>query len=194
MRNGPSKGESVRVEPIRSLAAIRRIRKLIEDRPRELCLFTVGINTALRANELLSLQVGDVSGLSAGESLAIKERKTGKTRRITVNEPCVAAIKNYLHSRRGAEPSEPFFVGQRGRITVQYLNRLVKKWCADAGVTEGNYGSHTLRKTWGYHQRVTFKADLPLIMAAYGHSSQRITLAYLGIQPKEIESLYLNSL
>ena len=38
-------------------------------------------------------------------------------------------------------------------MTVSSVHRLVKSWCRDIGL-KGNYGSHSLRKTFGYHQRL----------------------------------------
>jgi integrase len=51
-----------------------------------------------------------------------------------------------------------------------------------------------LRKTWGYHQRTTFGTDIGVIMQALGHSRPNITMRYLCIQPKDIETAYLNTL
>ena len=51
-----------------------------------------------------------------------------------------------------------------------------------------------LRKTWGYHQRVTFGVDLPRLMVCFNHSTQRQTLDYLCIQPEEIKDVYENEL
>jgi hypothetical protein len=59
---------------------------------------------------------------------------------------------------------------------------------------KGNYGSHSLRKTFGYHQRVTFGRGIPELMVVFNHSTQRQTLEYLCIQPEEVKSLYLNEL
>ena len=67
--NHPKKGSSIKVEPIRDLKAIKRIKKLYADRPRDICLFTFGINTAYRANELVSIKVGQVAHLNAGDRL-----------------------------------------------------------------------------------------------------------------------------
>jgi len=66
---------------------------------------------------------------------------------------------------------------------------MVKAWCADVGL-RGNYGSHTLRKTWGYHQLRINNAPIPLLMDAYGHATQRQTLEYLCIEDEEIAELY----
>ena len=48
-------------------------------------------------------------------------------------------------------------------ICVPYLNGLVKSWCAEINLI-GNYGSHTLRKTFGYMHRTINKTDLPTLM------------------------------
>jgi len=65
-QNHPKKGATIKVEPIRDLKAIKRIKKILTDKPRDLCLFTFGINTAYRANELLSIKVCEVSHLQVG--------------------------------------------------------------------------------------------------------------------------------
>ena len=74
-------------------------------------------------------------------------------------------------------------------LCVSAVNRLVKLWCAEEGL-HGNFGSHTLRKTWGYHQRIANQAPTPLLMIAFGHKTQSQTLAYLHIQETEVAELY----
>ena len=78
-------------------------------------------------------------------------------------------------------------------LTVPSVHRLVKGWCRAINL-KSNYGSHTLRKTWGYHQRVTFGTDLPRLMVCFNHSTQRQSLDYLCIQPQEIKDVYENVL
>ncbi len=65
---------------------------------------------------------------------------------------------------------------------------MVKGWCREVGL-DGNYGSHTLRKTWGYwqYQRGT---QVALLMEAFKHSNQRQTLDYLCIQDKDIQQIF----
>ncbi|MCU7882561.1 MAG: hypothetical protein KZQ66_01120 [Candidatus Thiodiazotropha sp. (ex Lucinoma aequizonata)] len=60
-QNHSEPGSTIKVEPIRNVKAIRRIKMLLVDRPRNLCFFTFGINTAYRANEILSVKVGQVA-------------------------------------------------------------------------------------------------------------------------------------
>lgn len=94
--NHPVKGSIIKVEPIRDLKAIKRIKKLREHKPRDLCLFTLGINTAYRANELLSLKVNEVDYLRAGDRLVLRQSKTGKSRATAVNRTVVNAIDGWL--------------------------------------------------------------------------------------------------
>jgi integrase len=183
----PRKGDSIRVEPIRSKRHITNIKRILADKPRDLCLFTLGINTAFRANELLAIKVGQVRHLGVGDTLTIKQRKTGKYRSVVLNENVVEAITHYLRQTPLADEDD-LFMGLRGCLTVPTVNRLVKNWCADVGL-KGNYGSHSMRKTWGYWQRQN-GADILNLVEAFGHATQRQTMAYLGLQPEDVMKLY----
>ena len=189
--NHPQKGSLIKVEPIRDVKAIRRIKKLYADKPRDLALFTFGINTAYRANEILSLKIGQISHLEPGDQLEIWQSKTRKYRSTTLNSTVVAALQAWLAVHPKQTPDATVFLSQRSRkaLTVSTLNNMVKQWCKEVGL-RGNYGSHTLRKTWGYHQRVQNNAAIPLLMEAFGHSTQAQTLSYLCVQDEEIADLY----
>ncbi|HEY9877965.1 MAG TPA: site-specific integrase [Leptolyngbyaceae cyanobacterium] len=186
--NRPPAGSTIRVEPIRDRAAIKRIKKLLRDQPRDLCLFTLGINTAFRANELLSIKVGQVRSLGVGDVLVVKQSKTDKYRQVTLNKTVVEAVERWLDTTDLGD-SEFLFKSQRGVLTVPTVSTMVKTWCRHVGL-KGNYGSHTLRKTWGYWQRLERGTAVPLLMEAFGHATQQQTLAYLGIQAEEIAQIY----
>ena len=129
--------------------------------------------------------------LKAGDELEVKEKKTGKLKRITLNKAVIGSIQGLLQSKD--KVSDYLFTGQRGVLTVPSVNRLVKSWCASINL-KGNYGSHTLRKTFGYHQRVSHGVGLPELMTVFNHSTQRQTLSYLCVQPDEVRNIYLNEL
>ena len=194
--NHPQKGSTIKVEPIKNKKDIATLKKLLQDKPRDLALFTIGINTNLRASDLLRLKVNKVRLLNPqkGENeIEIVEKKTGKPRRITMNKTCIEAIKTLLSSETFSDDDYLFKSQRREVLTVPSTVRLVKSWCKVINL-KGNYGSHTLRKTWGYHQRVTFGVDLPRLMVCFNHSTQRQTLDYLCIQPEEIKDVYENEL
>lgn len=188
--NHPKKDSNIKVEPIRKLRDVKSIKKLLFDNPRNLCLFSLGINTNLRASDLLRIMAGQVRNLQAGDEFALKEKKTGKDRRITVNKSAAQAIQVLLDSANLPD-EHPLFFSQRGKVlTVPSVNRLVKSWCRAINL-KGNYGSHTLRKTFGYHQRVQLNTGIPELMVMFNHSTQKQTLDYLCIQPDEIRDAYM---
>lgn len=73
-----NKGKNVTVEPIRNLKDLKSISQLLSDKPRDLLLWTMGINNGLRASDLVNLKVEQVENLKAGDTLQIKETKTGR--------------------------------------------------------------------------------------------------------------------
>ena len=189
-QNHPKKNSSIKVEPITDVKAINRIKKQLADNPRNLCLFVMGINTNLRASDLQQIKAGDVRHKVEGDTLELKEQKTGKARLITLNESVVKAVQALLASDT-FQDDDFLFRSQRGdkAVSTPSINRLVKTWCKENGL-KGNYGSHTLRKTWGYHQRKA-GTDIPTLMAMFNHSSQKQTLDYLCIQDEEIQDAYM---
>jgi integrase len=188
----PKEGSTLKVLPIREKKGIGRIKKLLADNPRDLCLFTLGINTAYRANELLSIKVGQVRYLETGNVLDLKQSKVNKYRMVTLNNNAISSIQEWLDSKHGSrlDDEDYLFKSERASVlSVSSVSKMVKQWCAWAGL-KGQYASHTLRKTWGYWQRVERGTPIPLLMSAYGHKTQQQTLEYLCIQESEIANIY----
>ncbi|SJZ42419.1 Phage integrase family protein [Trichlorobacter thiogenes] len=193
--NHPKAGDSIKVEPIKELKDIKAIKKLLADNPRDLAIFTIGINTKLRASDLVALTVGMVKHLQAGDHFIIKEQKTGKDNSITVNNAVYNVIQLLLATMPDVQDQEPLFQSRKGKaaLTVPYINKIVKGWCNQINL-KGNYGSHTLRKTFGYMHRTQFGTDIPTLMQMFNHATQKQTLTYLGIQPEEIKAAYMKEL
>ena len=186
-------GKTVVEEPIRKLDDIRRIKASLLRSPRDYAIFTLGINTAFRCGDLVSITVGDVRGKKAGDDIVIREEKTGKLRRTTLNAESVSAIAALLPPCRVVQDHDFLFQGQRGKLSVSYVNRLVKRWCSDAGLN-GQYGSHSLRKTFAHAHYAHFKTSIEILMLMLNHSSPRQTLAYIGVQSDDLKNAYANAL
>jgi len=191
--NHPKKGSSIKSEPIRDPTDIARIKSNLIHKPRDHLLFVMGVNTAYRMNELLSLQIKHVLYGVPGHTIDLKQSKQGQYRAVTINRAVFEALVPWLHAHKAPKPSAPLFLSRKGRnaITVSYASRLVKGWCKDAGLV-GAYSAHSLRKTWAFSQRVHFKESILLISRALGHSSVQETVAYLGLVPEEVHALYRN--
>lgn len=185
------KNSICKVEPLKTMTDVKCVREMLSGNPRNLALFVVGVNTGFRASDLIAMDVGMFRHLQAGDVLSIREKKTKKVRNVTVNRLVVDVVAPLLVGRPDNAVLFPGVDG--GRLRIETVSRLVKKWCTDAGFV-GNFGSHTLRKTWGYMQRTVFGVDIPTLMTAFGHASQCQTLEYLCIQPEEVRNAYLNEI
>ena len=67
------------VEPIRNVKDINKIKQYLlgKKNKRDYCIFVVGINVGLRAGDLLSLKISDVTdGKTIFDDVTIKEQKT----------------------------------------------------------------------------------------------------------------------
>jgi len=200
--NHPKKGSRIKVEPIRDKKHIQKLKDLLADNPRDLCLFTLGINTAYRAKELVSITVGQVEHLKVGDRLEIMQSKNGKYRAVTLNNNAIEAIQTCIANHPSPTPDAPLFFSKTSKnpLKSNTVSKYMKGWCNQLGML-GNYGSHSMRKTWGYHvyryrsprNSPPTYARIAQLMTAYGHATERQTLEYLCIQDHDISALYMRT-
>jgi len=186
------------VEPIRDRKKIAQIKNLLrgQKRYRDLLLFVVGINTALRISDLLQLQVChflDEQG-RVKRRFWIKERKRGKRQEVVINTSIREALDEYLAAYPSigkGRDSFVFFSSTTNDYTIPIKRgqawKFITSICKDVGLF-GNFGTHSLRKTWGYHARMS-GVDLALIMHKLNHESIAYTKRYLGITDDELEAV-----
>jgi integrase len=194
--NHPPPKALIKVDPICSVRDIKNIKKLLADKPRDLCIFTLGINTNLRASDLLKITIGQVRYVQPEQHYTLREQKTSKDRPITMNKITYDTIQGLLrHLGDDVNDTDYLFQSRKGKgkLTVPTLNNMVKSWCKEIRL-EGNYGSHSLRKTFGYIHRTVFNTDIPTLMTLFNHSTQKQTLAYLGIQASEVKDAYMREI
>lgn len=192
-KNHPKKGSRIKVDPIRSISHVKSISKYLADKPRDRLLFIMGVNNGLRSGDLLKLKVGQIKDLKPGEYLEIKEGKTGKENILVINKAVYKAIRNYMEKLKPHD--EDYLFKSRkgdGPISIQAVNNSIKRW-AQAINLKGNYGAHTLRKTWGYIQRVKYGVGFEIICKRFNHSSPAVTMRYLGIEDKEVKAILTNN-
>lgn len=195
MSNRPGKKSILKKQPITGYEFIEAIKLLLKEKLRDLAIFILGINSNLRACDLLALRVGQIRFLKVGDELVLREKKTGKIRRIVINRAVCKALQDWIKIHpRGDEDDAPLFLSRKGgALKVATLNNMIKEWCKAVGL-KGNYGCHTLRKTFGYQHRVRFGTDLPTLQTMYGHAHQRQTLDYLCVQPDEVREAYMKEI
>ena len=157
-------------------------------------IFMVGINTAYRISDILSLRWGDI--LNESGEFWRKEKKTGKWRFICLNQTLLNALDLYRQKTDVAVSPEAYvFPASRSCYETaarQDVDRKLKRAVADLGIA-AHAGTHLMRKTFAYHY-LTGAADrsraLEQLMLLLGHSSPRITLSYAGITEDELRDAY----
>lgn len=196
-------------EPIKDMDDIIRISKFLisNGRYRDNMLFIVGINFGLRVSDLRMLRFCDIinDNLTFKESFAVFEKKTRNTRKrkknryISINNAVIESVTLYLEhtdnvclsdymfrslSNRGANRNEP--------LSNKSIDRILKGIADDLRLSV-KMSTHTLRKTFCYHQMVMSHNDnrkLLLLQKMLGHSSPAQTLDYIGITAEEMDEAY----
>lgn len=169
------------VQPIRDQEKIEQMKsELLKSGSRDWFLFVMGINTGLRISDLLQLQVKDVKDKS---HFSITEKKTGKNKRFKINYELQDIIENYV---QGMKDDEYLFKSKRGNKPIQRVQayKILNKAAAAVGLDE--IGTHTLRKTFGYHFYKKTK-DVALLQEIFNHSAPSVTLRYIGINQDIID-------
>lgn len=186
------------VEPIRDRKKISQIKNLLrgQKRFRDLLFFTVGINTALRVSDMLRLRIGDLMDeqqrLKA--HFTVREQKTSKRHDVAVNTSIQEAVTEFLIAYPDITSNQSHFIffNSGHNAFTESLKRgqawkIITTLCKSVGL-RGNFGTHSLRKTWGYHARMN-GVDLSIIMYKLNHSNLVITRRYLGFTNDEVDAV-----
>ena len=116
------------------------------------------------------------------------KKKTGKFKKFPINDRLKPMIEEFVKGRRNAEPLFLSYWKHRlDRVTAYYL---IRDACEKAGLQE-RIGTHSMRKTFGYHHYQQFK-DVVILQKIFNHSSPQITLRYIGIEQDQIDYSYSN--
>ena len=150
-------------------------------------LLVLGFNTGLRISDLVRLTVRDVRGR---EDFVITEKKTGKEREIHLKWSAAQVITRALKDR---EPDEYVLqsrqrdkgTGQLRGISRQRAYEIIKEIAREAGYTD-HVGCHTMRKTYALSMYDASDRNLALVQKALNHSSEAMTLHYIGLDQKDI--------
>ncbi|MDQ0257961.1 integrase [Evansella vedderi] len=174
-------GKSTTVQPIRNKQKIEEIKNVLKTKSeRDYFLFVMGINCGLRISDMLQLTVREVLGK---QHIKIKESKTDKYKRFRINATLQNEILKYT---TGMNEDDYLFPSRKGDrpITRVQAYRILNEVAAQVGLEE--IGTHTLRKTFGYHFYQKTK-DVAMLQDIFNHSAPSVTKRYIGISQDEID-------
>lgn len=174
------------VSPIKDIEKIQEMKlALRKSSLRDLLLFVIGINTGIRLHDLLYLVVNDVwDGNQAREFLYLKDEKTEEWKAYFLNGRVKEVLIEYLTDKQ-VNPSDYLFKSKKNNlpITRQQAYRIINLAAKEVGIP-GNIGTHTLRKTFGYHAYRKGVA-ISIIKSIFNQHSPSETLKYIGIDKEE---------
>jgi integrase len=199
--NNTLKVKADEVEPIKSIKDIAKVKQYLIGKvnKRDYMLFVVGINVGLRAGDLLRLKIKEImNDDTIVDKVVIYEEKTEKKREFELNESAKGAIRLYLDTLQEIDYGAFLFKSRKGSraLTVESAHKIIKTTLRELNI-KGNYGTHSLRKTFAYHIYIKNIRTSPTIINTLqkmlNHSSASVTLRYIGITKEVISDVY-NSL
>ena len=160
-------------------------------------IWKVGVNTALRISDLLSLTMGHVRSLDPAQpTLNVIEQKTGKLRKIVVNQTALDVMQRRLAdysdhvwlfqtdavNRNRREPPKPINRRSVSRVFEQVGQKVAPKVVL---------GTHSMRKTRGYAMHKAGRS-IESIAKVLNHSSPAVTMRYIGLVQQDIDESYMD--
>ena len=197
------------VEPIRDIKIIKNMRAILKSQSsRNELLFMIGINVGLKISDIITLKVSDLfkpNLKSIKESVSITEKKTGKTKKFYLGDKVEKLLLSYIKENPQLTLDSYIFFSRKGKnqhITREHAYRIINGAAESLGIVErdpitnklisSEIGTHTLRKTFGYHAYQN-GYSLELLMSIFNHSSSSQTLRYIGITEEQKKDVYLKA-
>lgn len=175
------------VEPIRDINVVNDIADYLrEQSERNYIMFLFGIYSGLRISDILKLRVRDVRGK---EKIIMREKKTGKERRFPINKALKKSLVRYIEPMKDYEFLFKSRQGCNSPISRQQAWKILRKAGERFGLE--SIGTHTLRKTFGYHMYQQTH-DIVTIQKILNHATQEYTLRYIGITQDTMDSAISN--
>ncbi|MGI6453024.1 MAG: tyrosine-type recombinase/integrase [Syntrophomonadaceae bacterium] len=174
------------VNPIKDVELINKIKDSLKHKSlRDFLLFVFGINTGIRTCDLLNLKVSDVwDGDQAKEFLLIVEDGHHKEKTFYLNNNVRKAINDYISASHLTNNDFLFKSKNYDKpISRQQAYRIINNAAKEVGIP-GEIGTHTIRKTFGYHAYYKGIA-ISILRSIFGHSCPSETLRYLGINAEQ---------
>ncbi|SHK42075.1 tyrosine-type recombinase/integrase [Desulforamulus aeronauticus] len=171
------------VQPIRDRAIVKRYKdEALKSGLRNYILITFQLNMGFRIGDVVGLKVKDVKG----SHMILQEQKTGKSKTQFIPNELRVELDRYT---QGMSDEDYLFPsrqknGKYPHITTTQAYRIVKGIADKLGLE--HFGNHSLRKTFGrfYYEETK---DLVKLQKIFNHSSQSVTMEYIGLTQDEID-------
>lgn len=168
---------------LRDIWAIR-VRLQLAHRIRELALFDLGLDSKLRACDLVSLRVRDIShGDRVAARAFVLQQKTKRPVQFEITAPTRDAVTAWIElaSLRPEDYLFPSRIHDSPHLSTRQYARIVDSWVDEIGLDTAAYGTHSMRRTKAtlIYRRTR---NLRAVQLLLGHTKIESTVRYLGIE------------
>ena len=161
-----------------------RVRLQMQERLRELALLDLGIDSKLRACDLVRLRVRDVAHSDRVAARAmVLQQKTQRPVQFEITAPTRGALQSWI--KRAGLKSENFLfpsrVGKSPHLGTRQYARIVAHWVEEIGLDPAAYGTHSI---WRTKASLIYRRtkNLRAVQLLLGHTKLESTVKYLGIE------------
>lgn len=175
------------VQPIRDKEKIEEMKKtLLAKNERDYIMFMIGVNVGLRISDILPLKVRDVKA----DHIKVIEQKTGKVRRVAVNRSLRRALDKFIRNKKDSDILIKSREGVNKPISRSMAYKILREAAEQVGISE--VGTHTMRKTFGYHMYQRDK-DVAALQKLFNHDKPSTTLLYIGVEQDYLDAAVLKN-
>lgn len=173
------------VYPITDPEVVKSVAQYLKaNNKRDHVMFMSGILGAMRIGDILRLRVGDVKNR---DYIYIREQKTGKVRNQKISPELKRVYKEFCEDM----DSEDYLIHNSSDslkpITRQRAYTILNEAAEHFGLE--HIGTHTMRKTFGYHFYKQHK-DIVTLQKILNHTHKTDTLKYIGIEQNHIDNAF----
>jgi integrase len=164
-----------------------RVRLQLNHRTRELALFDLGLDSKLRACDLVNLRVKDIChGDRVSTRAIVMQKKTALPVQFEITAPTRDAVEAWIKAS-SLKPDDYLFpsrIHESPHLGTRQYARIVDGWVKEIGLDPSLYGTHSMRRTKAtliYRRTKNLRA----VQLLLGHTKIEGTVRYLGIEVED---------
>ena len=161
-----------------------RVRLQLQHRVRELAMFDLGLDSKLRACDLVKMRVRDIChGEHVSPRATVMQQKTSRPVQFEITKSTREAVSDWIKEAKLGQDDYlfPSRIHTSPHIGTRQYARIVDAWVAEIGLNPSEYATHSMRRTKAsliYRRTKNLRA----VQLLLGHTNIASTVRYLGIE------------
>ena len=127
-----------------------RVRLQLQHRVRELAMFDLGLDSKLRACDLVKMRVRDIChGDHVSPRATVMQQKTSRPVQFEITQPTRDAVSEWIKEAKLWQDDYlfPSRIHESPHIGTRQYAHIVDSWVTEIGLNPSEYGTHSMRRT-----------------------------------------------